>query len=374
MSTSSTLVLVVDDDEDVRDFVVLNLARVGIKALAVGDGESALAQFRARRPTAVLLDIVMPGLDGFQTLAHLRQLEGGRDIPVVFLTALGDASTTSRVLAAGADDLLNKPVSADELQTRVQMAIGLSRARTEITACHSVMRDQLTALDEARARRRLITNMLVHDMKSPLTVIKGGIQAALRETTLTPGISEPLNDAAEASDRLLSMVLNVLDIEVADEGQLSTTMEPIDLKPLLDSVARAMGHTAAIHEVVVSLTASVPDAVVNADRDLLRRVFANLLDNAIVNSGPKSTVKVVLEEVGGRYRVRVMDEGPGIPDASKTIIFDRFVRLSEGPRKTNYGLGLTLCKMACDAHGAKLWVTDHNPRGACFNVDFQPAG
>lgn len=369
MTAESNVVLLIDDDRDVRDFVALELEST-MSVVTAEDGARGLELFKTVRPQVVLLDILMPDMDGFQVLEQLRKLERGKETPVIFLTALADRGTARRAAEAGVDDLLNKPVDPSELRTRTKMAVSLARARTEINSCHRVMRTQLDEIGEARNRRKLIASLLVHDMKNPLTVLKSDLESALADRALRPETREALLDAAEAGERLLSMVLNLLDIEVADEGKLTARVAPLDLLQLLQEVLHALGHAAAIRSVKLRLETRLSAAPVQADRDLGRRMFANLLDNAINNSKPNTEVKVVLEQVDGEFVARVVDEGPGIPDESKEAVFDRFVRLSDSARKNNYGLGLTSCKLAAETQGASIWVTDNQPRGASFNVKF----
>src|SRR5262249_44901630 len=136
-----------------------------------------LALFEKLAPDLVLLDVLMPGLDGFETCRQLRQLKGGSEVAVVFVTALSDFGSHQRAMASGADDFLSKPLNRTELLLRVRSPFGIKRLKDELKTGYELIRSQRDALLVAHRQREDLTAMVVHDLKNPLTSILANAQA-----------------------------------------------------------------------------------------------------------------------------------------------------------------------------------------------------
>jgi signal transduction histidine kinase len=366
-------VLVVDDNAQNRAVAEGFLSAAGYVVLTVDSGKAAIGVFEEFHPDLVLLDILMPGMDGYETCRRLRAIPGGADTPIVFLTALADFSTHRQALDAGADDFLTKPINRTELQLRARSLIRIKRLSRELTENLELTRSQHEALLRAQRQKEELTQLVVHDLKSPLTAITGNVDFALSEPGMPPDSRAALGDALGAAHTMLRMVMNLLDISRSEDGALLPQIEPVELAELLGRVRRRMERQAAMRKQELRLEVP-PELRVHADPDLLRRVVENLIDNSCKYSPQKAAIRIeaaALDDDGGECEIRVRDEGPGVPPALRERIFEKYVRLvgdEEPGTRTSRGLGLSFCRMAVEAHGGRIWVEDNHPTGAVFCV------
>lgn len=367
VSAARPRILVVDDNEANRLLVVETLEPEGMEVVEAASGEAALEAFAARPFDVVLLDVRMPGLDGFGTLERLRALPGG-DAPVVFVTALRDVETFDRAREAGALDFITKPVRPSELIARVETLVRLRRLGGEVRKQLAEIRRQRDDLLRVQLQKERLAAFVVHDLKNPLASIRLHAQLCMR----TPGLPDSAREAAalmrEQCDRLGQLVMNLLDLSRADEGTLTARVEPMDVARLIDEVIADLVVQADMRKVglVRESEANVPFA---ADADLLRRVVANLVDNALRHTPAGGAIRI-----GGRLDaqtglvLRIHDTGPGIPPALRERIFDPYVQLEgASSSRSGRGLGLAFCRAAVVAHGGTICV-DAEATGACFVI------
>jgi signal transduction histidine kinase len=361
-------ILVVDDNETNRALAQATLEDEGYDVVLASSGEEALRDFDGVNPDCVLLDVRMPGMDGFAVCSAIRALPSGARTPVVFLTALRDVDTFDRALRAGGDDFLTKPVRPTELVVRVQAALNLRRLRTELKDSYDLLRSQRDALMRLQLQKERLSEFLVHDLKNPVATMDLHAQLLLQE----PNLSETARDSARAiredARSLLRLLLNLLDLSKSEEGGLVPQLTTVELAPLVAEIVHAAEVKAG--NAGVRLTSSLRAAQVRADRDLLRRVLENLLDNALRHAPKQSEIAVSALETAGGVELAVRDAGPGVPPDMREKIFDRFVQVQGGDAaltRTGRGLGLSFCKAAVEAHGGRIWIEDGAP-GAVFRL------
>jgi two-component system sensor histidine kinase/response regulator len=362
-------VLVVDDNDANRLLAQNTLEDEGYRVVSVSGGEEALSFFAKEPADCVLLDVRMPGLDGFAVCERLRALPNGAETPVVFLTAQRDVDTFDRALRAGGDDFLTKPVRPTELVIRVQSALKVRQLRSTLREHYDLLKHQRDDLLRLQLQKERLMAFVVHDLKNPLNAMDLHAQLLLRDKALPPSALESAGQIRVAARRLLRMILNLLDLSKADEGKLSAKRSSIDLRALAGSVEAEIRADADERGVRLEVTTTIDR--IDADEDLLQRTLVNLLENAVRHAPRGSVVRFQASRQGDANEIRVSDAGSGIPAALRQRIFDPFVQIEvTGPQRSRggYGLGLTFCRLAVEAHGGTLRVEDANP-GAAFVLE-----
>ncbi len=371
-------VLVVDDHEKNRAVAAALLDLAGYEVALAPGGDEALASFTERTPDLVLLDIVMPGMDGFEACRRLRALPRGDEVPIVFLTALDEPSVHDRALDAGADDFLTKPIHRTELLMRVRSLLRIRRLAGELRAGYDTIRAQRDALERAQSQKEEVFTLVVHDLKNPLTGIRLHAQLAERMVGMPDDAKKSLTFIMGASDTMQRMVMNLLDIGRSDDGALVAACSEVDVLPLLTEVCDDMQGRAAedAHHLTVVGSTEVGEA--RLDRDLVRRVLENLVDNALKYTPPGGHVQLEARRTADGLELEVRDDGPGIPEAHRERVFEKYVRLGAGDddaeSRTSRGLGLVFCRRAAEAHGGTICVAATEGPGTTFRVSLPLAG
>lgn len=357
-------ILVVDDNAENRALARATLEDEGFEVFVAENGSAGIKAFRSLAPSCVLLDVRMPGLDGFAVCSRIRSLEGGADVPVLFLTALRDVETFDQALRAGGDDFLTKPVRPAELVIRVQAALKLRRMSTELREHYDLVRRQRDDLMRLQLQKERLSAFVVHDLKSPVNSINLGAQVVLADRNLSENAREAAQHIRNDARSLLRLVMNLLDISKSEEGALVARPTLLPIEPLADEVLDGLAlnaQTACVH-----LDRAFEVSTVYADRDLFRRVLENLLENAIRHAPPNSRVALAATASDTDTLVTVRDQGAGIAPDMRGRIFERYVQAESGTRVLGgRGLGLAFCKLATEAHGGQIWVEDAAP-GARF--------
>jgi two-component system, sensor histidine kinase and response regulator len=372
MEAPKARILVVDDNAQNRDLAQATLEDEGYEVLLASGGEEGLRRVEEERPDCVLLDVRMPGTDGFAVCTRIRALPEAQDTPVVFLTALRDVDTFDQALRAGGDDFLTKPVRPTELVLRVAAALKLRRMNAELREHYDLVRRQRDDLMRLTLQKERLSSFVVHDLKNPVNSVDLHAQLLLRQPDLPPKARNSVLHIRAEARSLLRLILNLLDISKSEEGRLTPRLGPVALEPLSAEIAEAFAMRAQAARVTMKRELSV-DTII-ADEDLLRRVLENLIDNGLRHAPTDSTLTLSAARGDAGVELRVADEGRGIAPEQREKIFDAFVQGSteEQLTRSGRGLGLTFCRLAVQAHGGTIWVEDANP-GAAFCVSLPSA-
>jgi two-component system sensor histidine kinase/response regulator len=375
------IVLVIDDNLQNREVAEGHLLSAGYGAILADGGESGMARFEERRPDLILLDVVMPRMDGFETCRRLRALPGGADTPILFLTALGDLGTHRLALDSGADDFLTKPINRTELLIRIRSLLRIRHLSQELKQNYEVIRSQRDALLAAEQQKIELATLIVHDLKNPLTSIISNVQYLTGSTDISDRARESLVDVLRGSRSMFRMVMNLLDISRSEDGALVPHCASFDVAALVGEICSETVRR--LEDKEQTLSVQIADGVdcIVADRDLVRRVVENLIDNSYKYSprGGKISIEVALAvlehpdetEPLPAIDIRIRDEGTGIPLGYQTRIFEKYVRIEEratAEPRNSQGLGLVFCRTAVEVHGGKIWVEENSPKGSCFCV------
>ncbi len=367
-------VLVVDDNLQNREVAEGHLVSAGYAVVQAEGGAEALAFLGAHRPDLVLLDVLMPGMDGYETCRRIRALPDGGDVPVLFLTALGDLETHKAALESGADDFLTKPLNRTELLIRVRSLLRIKQLSDELRSNVRVIETQRDALLAAQRQKDELTALIVHDLKNPLSSILSNVQYVQGRARLPADERESLDDVVRASQAMVRLVMNLLDVSRSDDGALVPYVSEFDVTGLLAEICSEMGRRIEDKEQRLALAVGPGVGRLRADKDLVRRIVENLIDNAY-KYGPRATT-ISIEAVpatmddGAEHalEIRVRDEGAGIAPAYRQIVFEKYGRAGGDDGRASHGLGLVFCRRAVGVHGGAIWIDDQAARGSCFCV------
>ncbi|MES2939232.1 MAG: response regulator [Pseudomonadota bacterium] len=356
-------VLVIDDKE-----VNLRLMRAYLQAepyevVTCADPREALARVAREAPDLILLDLMMPVLDGFAVLELLR--DSAPQVPVLVITGVDDRDDRLRALAAGARDYLTKPVDRSELLIRVRNLVALKQASDALARA-------LVKLETANRDLDAFAGALAHDLQQPITTIGAFAQVMLRGGKNAQARTETshLERIIAAADSAQRMVRGLL--EFARLGQREIDMVPVDLNLLLQNARSALAHEAEKTSVTWS-TAALP--MVQGDPTLLLLALINLLSNAIKYSRTREQPSIAIDSLSDPslgIMIRIRDNGVGFDMAHARRLFHPFERLHSSTEFEGTGMGLANVRRIMERHGGSVRSESVRGEGATFTLVFRP--
>ncbi|MHB8636925.1 MAG: hybrid sensor histidine kinase/response regulator [Fimbriimonadaceae bacterium] len=364
--------LVVDDNAANRDLLVRRLEADGYAASPALDGRQALDMLRAQAFDLVLLDIMMPEVDGYEVLRAIMADDRLRHIPVIMISALNELDGVARCIEMGAEDYLPKPFNPTLLRARIGACLEKKRSRDREIALFDQLQLNYKRLQELEKLRDDLTHLIVHDLRTALTSVISGMQTLNAIGDLTLGQREVMGIAVSGGETLLGMINDLLDVETleSDAPRLDYALLSADG---LVTAAVAQVEALAAEKKLSLVRAVAPDlSALQGDERKLVRCLVNLLGNAIkfTPAGGTVTVQARLGEDAPSVEFTVIDTGDGIPATALERIFEKFGQVDsrKGGRNMSTGLGLTFCKLAVEAHGGKIEVESAIGKGSKFRM------
>ncbi len=367
--------MVVDDTPANLKLLEGILQEHGFRIRPFPSGRLALKAALAEPPDLILLDVMMPEMDGYETCSRLRAEERTRGIPVIFLSALRETDDKLKAFQAGGVDYVTKPFQAEEVLARVRTHLDLLQARRSLAARNRELTESLERQAELERMRDNLVHMMVHDMRSPLMGIGGNLD--LLRMDLQDGLGAEqrafLDSAEQAAKNLIEMVSSMLDVSRLEARQMPVALRRCDVLSALRRGVDALG--AATQRCQFRMELPSEPALAECDPDLVARTATNLLANALKFTPKGGAVSLSVSRAEGAVRVSVTDSGPGIPAEHHGRIFEKFGQVqSDGPKvKYSTGLGLTFCKLAIEAQGGRIGLESEVGRGSTFWFEL-PAG
>ncbi|MBF0294878.1 MAG: response regulator, partial [Magnetococcales bacterium] len=335
--------------------------------LVANNGATALELAATRRPDLVLLDVMMPGMDGYEVCRRLRAQETTRDILVIFVTARDEAADETRGFELGAVDYIVKPYSRPVVLARVRNHLDLKRHRDTMQAMlQDLAQAKLRAEEASRAKSGFLANMS-HEIRTPMNSIIGMTELVL-ETTTDPTHQKYLATATSSARHLLGVINDILDLSKIESGKLQLESLVFDLRQVVEESLATMRVLAVSKN--LALTASVEESLPCCrlgDPTRLRQVLMNLLGNAIKFTQLGSvTVRVEGAPEGVLFMVR--DTGIGIPEDRRGSIFDSFTQADQSTTRKygGTGLGTTISREIVERMGGRIWLTSVVNQGTTF--------
>lgn len=367
------LVLVADDVEANVELLADQLAALGVRTVAAHDGPSALAACFEHQPDLCILDVSMPagelGVEdrdtGFEVCRRIKKDPRTARTPVIFVTALNDTGDRIKGIEAGGDDFLLKPHNRLLLGARVRSLIKLKSATDALEQSYRTLRELTKVRDD-------LMNMIVHDLKTPLTSVLATLEM-LREGDYGPMTDRQYKAVSEAEGKaedLLGLIQDLLEVARVEETRIAISPEPIAPAAFLAELVIDWTPRCEAEGASVAYEADDEAPVFKADKGLLRRVFSNLIQNALAHSATTVHVDLAAQRDPQGILFTVTDNGPGIPAEFQEVIFRKFeqVRSPNAPKTRSSGLGLAFCRIAVEAHGGRIWVRSKEKEGSTFYI------
>ncbi|MBT5705257.1 MAG: hybrid sensor histidine kinase/response regulator [Verrucomicrobia bacterium] len=359
-------ILIVDDTPANLDLLSGMLRGSGYRVRPVPNGRLALMAAANQVPDLILLDINMPEMDGFEVCRRFKADEHLLGVPIIFISALSDTQDKVTAFKAGGVDYITKPFQFEEVEARVENHVKLRRLQRELESQNGKLEASYVKLKELEGMRDSLTHMIVHDMRSPLTsvncfleVIKMKAEGVLDEKAL--GYLAKVDKQVSS---VVNMVNDVLDVSRLEGGQMPVEIEEDSLGDILRDAREAAG----LDMQRVVLDEGRGDVRVRCDGRVIRRVVSNIVGNALKFTPAPKTVDVFVTDAEDQVIVSIQDRGPGIPEAFRDKVFDKFFQTEDGRKRKEFtsGLGLAFCKMAIDAHGQVIAVDSVVGEGSRF--------
>ena len=374
MTDNKATILIVDDEEKNIKLLKAILSMEGFSIRRALDGKTALDMVAQKHPDLILLDVMMPGINGFDVCRKLKENESTRTIPILMVTALKEKKDRLMAIEAGADDFLSKPIDAIEIQVRVKSLLRIKRYYDQLAAKNIELQEKNNRLKELENKKEALYHMIVHDLRSPLSAIKGALEVImLSPSDDTPEERNDLIDVSLQGCRDLTRLIDsLLEIHRIENTGMNLKLNPVDwwlLNQSLKTAFTVKAEAKGLH-LVFSIAATTDE--VCGDHTVLTRIISNLLENAIRHTPAGGHVELFAKPHPDKrfFQIGVKDTGEGITAQHQEKIFDRFEQLAENSERAcagAAGLGLTFCKLAVEAHGGRIWVESGGiGKGAAF--------
>jgi two-component system, sensor histidine kinase and response regulator len=365
MSEEQPNVLLVDDVE--ANLVVLEALLGGMECQLVraSTGNEALRQLLKREFAVILLDVQMPGMDGFEVARYARDNPTTREIPIIFLTAMHSSDENLlRGYGTGAVDFLTKPINPEVLRAKVRVFLDLYLGKRRLTDEIAAHKKTLADLELANQALRAFTNAASHDLREPLRAVDGFMQALFEDygATMVPEARDYLERSRRASQRMVGLLDSLLAYARLQKPiawiRVDCAQQAEQVRTDLAERIKAAGATVDIG----------PLPTVRGDTARIYQLFLNLIGNGIKFRRPDTPphIRVSAETRNGETIFCVADNGIGIAPEHQAVVFEAFRRLHNRTQFEGSGLGLTICQQIVEQHGGRIWVESAANEGTRF--------
>ena len=356
--------LVVDDVQTNVLLLKALLGKEGYGILVANNGQEALEVIRNENPDLILLDVMMPGMDGFEVAERLKSEEFRCEIPIIFLTALDDTQSIVNGFKLGVGDFISKPFRKEELMVRIKHQLSLVAARRIIEEKNEELRKTIAGRDK-------MYSVIAHDLRSPMAsrkMLLNTIMMSVEKDKIDPDIFDMLEMSNKTSEEVFSLLDNLLKWTKSQLGKLTVIPQKLDISGLADGVVEVMNSVAEVKHIKLIRT-DHESFFVYVDIEMIKSILRNLISNAVKFSNPDSEIKVGIKAEDGKVIVSVTDSGKGIKKE------DQHKLLKDSTHFTTYGtnseegsgLGLLLCRDFARKNGGELWFESEENLGSVFS-------
>ena len=352
-------ILIVDDTLENVNVLTSILEMEGYRIRVATSGERALAVIKLNKPDMILLDVMMPGIDGFETCRRLKSDAEVKDIPVIFITAKIDVDSLKTGFEMGAVDYVNKPIRREEVLARVNVHLenqALIRYRSEL----------IDKLEEALKIKDLFFANMSHEIRTPLSAIVG-FSELLYEDVDNDAAKDDASKILSSGQYLLQMINDILDISKIEAEKMILNIETIVVRDLINDVTEMIRPLAERKSNQLEIHLADNIDIIRNDCIRLKQILINFLSNACKFT-ENGTVKLTITKELNQLVFMVCDDGIGMTKEEVKQLFQPYTQANK-TTSSNYGgtgLGLVLCKKFCTLMGGKIYVDSEVGKGSCF--------
>lgn len=365
INPSEYKVLIVDDVISNVLLLKVLLTNEKFQIATAGNGMQALEQVRKEKPDLVLLDVMMPDINGFEVAKRMKADPEMAEIPIIFLTALNGTTDIVNGFKAGGNDFISKPFNKEELIIRVSHQISLIAAKRIIVAQTEELRKTIMGRDK-------LYSVIAHDLRSPMGSIKMVLNMLilnLPSNVIGEEMYELLTMANQTTEDVFALLDNLLKWTKSQIGKLKVVYQDFNMVEVVEGVCEIFAMVASLKNIKIVQEIPAENVYVHADIDMVKTVIRNLISNAIKFSNEGTEVVVSLTEEDGMAIVKVKDHGCGIDEENqkKLLHTDTHFSTFGTNNEEGSGLGLLLCQDFAVKNGGKLWFTSKEGEGSTFS-------
>ena len=363
INRSDYKILIVDDVVSNVLLLKILLTNEKFQVCTANNGRMCIEMAKKEHPDLILLDVMMPDINGFDTAVVLKKDEETKDIPIIFLTALNTPQDLVHGFQVGANDFLTKPFNKEELVMRVTQQISLVAAKR-------IIEKQNAELKATLSNRDKMYSVIAHDLRSPMAsirmVLNLVVQSASAET-VGPELYMLLDQANRESEEVHDLLDNLLKWTKSQTGRLNVVLQELDLNDIVPGVVEIFDVIAQTKHITLELKKTDAPLKVTADNDMLKTVLRNFMSNAVKFSPDNSTIQIIMANEGDFARVSVKDQGVGIAADRLGSIFHKGETTYGTGGEEGSGLGLQLCQDFARKNGGDCYVESVEGEGSTFS-------
>ncbi len=362
-------VLAVDDKLENLKVLIRYLEDSGFELMVAQSGEEALRHIERAIPDIILLDVLMPGIDGFETCRRLKKQESTKNIPVIFLTALTDTVDKVKGFEVGAVDYLTKPLHNEEVLARVKTHLTIKEYQQQLHEKNNLLQQKNVQLIEANTIKDKFLSIIAHDLKNPINTLLSYCATLVKnfEKLENEKIKKGIITINRTANRAYDLLIDLLTWTLSHSGKMECKLEEVDLDRITNENIEILNNRA--EEKGIRIFSEINEGLtVYSDKNMVSAVLRNLLTNAVKFTSKNGYVTVSSETERDFLKITVSDTGKGISEENIKKLFrlDTFYRTLGSDKEKGTGLGLILCKEFINKLKGKIWVESELEKGSRF--------
>lgn len=389
--SDSTQIMIVDDTLLNLKVLADLLSEHGYQVRPVSSGVKALKSVAIEKPDLIILDVIMPEMDGYEVCRQLKLDEHSRDIPVIFISALDEAANKVIGFKAGGVDYITKPFQKEEVLIRVETHLSLSRLQRQLQARNVQLEEEIAQrkraeeeLLKAHEERRRLDDLMEHDrvkteffanisheLRTPINVIFSSLQLyesnlkGCLDRNIYSNCHKYINIMKQNCYRLLRLTNNLIDITKIDVGYFEIYKTNVNIINLIEDITLSVADYIESKGLSIIFDTDIEEKIIACDPDKIERIILNLLSNAVKFTQPGGEIMVSIENGVENICIKVKDTGRGIPEEKLNLIFERFVQVDRSLTRDHEGsgIGLSIVKALVELHGGTIYVNSEIEHG-----------